>query len=111
MVQGVQLNLEPLNPLNPLSLRAPVIFSALPGGFPMTLVADASVSRAPVRSRASHDRLFYGSMAVILALIVLAGFGPSYYFRLASGGPQATVSGGPFTGLVHFHGALFTAWV
>jgi hypothetical protein len=64
-----------------------------------------------VRSRASHDRLFYGSMAVILALIVLAGFGPSYYFRLASGGPQATISGGPFTGLVHFHGALFTAWV
>ncbi len=78
----------------------------------MTFVADASsVSRAPVRSHATHDRLFYGTMAVILAVIVFAGFGPSYYFRFFAGGPQVTVSGGPFTGLVHFHGALFTAWV
>jgi hypothetical protein len=35
----------------------------------MTFVADApSVSRAPVRSLATHDRLFNGTMAVILAL-------------------------------------------
>ena len=78
----------------------------------MTFVTDApSVSRAPVRSQATHDRLFYGMMAVVLALIVFAGFGPTYYFRFLAGGPQVTVSGGPFTGLVHFHGALFTAWV
>ena len=45
------------------------------GGFPMTFKADApSVSRAPVRSLAAHDRLFYGTMAVILAVIVFAGF-------------------------------------
>jgi hypothetical protein len=50
-------------------------------------------------------------MAIVLALVVFAGFGPTYYFRFASGGPQATLSGGPFSGLVHLHGALFTAWV
>ena len=78
----------------------------------MSVVADAaSVSRAPLRHPAAYDRLFYGSMAVILALVVFAGFGPTYYFRFGSGGPQATVSGAPFTLLVHLHGALFTTWV
>jgi hypothetical protein len=50
-------------------------------------------------------------MAVALALVVFAGFGPTYYFRFVSGGPQATLSGGPFSLLIHLHGALFTAWV
>ena len=78
----------------------------------MSFVADApSVSRTAARGDAAYDRLFYGTMAVALALVVFAGFGPTYYFRFFSGGPQATVSGGPFTGLVHLHGALFTAWV
>lgn len=78
----------------------------------MTVVADAPpVSRASVRSPGAYDRLFYGSMAVVLALVVFAGFGPTYYWRFFSGGPQATVSGGPFSLLVHLHGALFTAWV
>ena len=31
--------------------------------------------------------------------------------RFLAGGPTATVSGGPFTALVHLHGALFTGWV
>ena len=78
----------------------------------MTVVADApSVPRAPVRNPAAYDRLFYGSMAVILALVVFAGFGPTYYFRFVSGGPLVTLSGGPFSALHHLHGALFTAWV
>ena len=57
------------------------------------------------------DRLFYGTMAGALALTVFAGFSSTYYLRLFSGGPTATLSGGPFTRLVHVHGALFTAWV
>ena len=35
----------------------------------------------------------------------------TYYLRFFDGGPTATLSGGPFTPLVYFHGALFTAWV
>ena len=31
--------------------------------------------------------------------------------RFFGDGPQATLSGGPFTSLVHLHGAVFTAWV
>lgn len=58
-----------------------------------------------------HDRLFYGGMAVALGLTVFAGFASTYYLRFLAGGPKATLTGGPFTALVHVHGALFTAWV
>jgi hypothetical protein len=50
-------------------------------------------------------------MALALGLTVLAGFASTYYLRFFTGGPRATLSGGPFTALVHVHGALFTAWV
>lgn len=50
-------------------------------------------------------------MAAALALTVFAGFAPTYYLRLVSGGPTATLTGGPFTTLVHLHAALFTCWV
>lgn len=73
--------------------------------------ATIPVAAAPVRAPGAHDRLFYGTMAVMLGLTVFAGFAPTYYLRLASGGPKATLSGGPFTTIVQVHGALFTAWV
>ena len=59
----------------------------------------------------ARDRLFYGGMAVAMALTVFVGFASSYYLRLLYGGPTTTISGSPFTRLVHIHGALFTAWV
>jgi hypothetical protein len=59
----------------------------------------------------AYDRLFYGGMAITLALTVLTGFAPTYYLRFLGDGPRATLSGGPFTSLVHLHGALFTGWV
>lgn len=82
----------------------------------MEPLADASrPGRAEPRGRshglARRDRIFYGSIAAILALTVFAGFAPTYYMRFLSGGPTATLTGGSFTALVHIHGALFTAWV
>ena len=70
-------------------------------------------SRAAIAGREAgkHDRLFYGGMAVAMGLTVLAGFASTYYLRFLTGGPKATLSGGPFTTLVYVHGALFTAWV
>jgi hypothetical protein len=50
-------------------------------------------------------------MAIAMALTVFAGFAPTYYLRLFSGGPKVTTSHAPFTTLVYVHGALFTAWV
>ena len=77
----------------------------------MTFVAEpVSGPRVPVRATGAHDRLFYGAMAVALAITAFTGFAPTYYLRLVSGGATATLTGGPFTTLVHIHGALFTAW-
>jgi hypothetical protein len=56
--------------------------------------------------RALHpDRLFFGGMSLLIALTVLAGFGPSYFFRSAVEAPRA------LSGLMHAHGAAFTAWI
>ena len=76
-----------------------------------TTAASVRASQSPAREAGAYDRLFYGGMAAALGLTVFAGFAPTYYLRFFSGGPNATLSGAPFTALVHVHGALFTAWV
>ena len=60
---------------------------------------------------ASRDRLFYGAMAIAMGLTVFGGFARTYYGPLTLGGPRATLSGGPWTFVVHTHAALFTSWV
>jgi hypothetical protein len=77
----------------------------------MSFVVDAIRVPGAAARAAAHDRLFYGTMAVVLALTVFAGFGPTYYFRFVDGGPHATTSGGPITTIIHLHAALFSAWV
>jgi hypothetical protein len=76
-----------------------------------TLSAARPAPQAPFHEAGTHDRLFYGGMAIAMGLTVFAGFASTYYLRFFAGGPEATLTGGPFTALVHAHGALFTAWV
>lgn len=75
----------------------------------MCITATAPSSQAGSNRR--RDRVFYSSIAITLALTVIAGFGPTYYFSIFSASPLATLSGGPVTLLVHVHATLFTAWV
>jgi hypothetical protein len=70
-------------------------------------IASTSTAALP----GAYDRIFYSGMAIAMLMTVLAGFAPTYYMRFFSDAPWATLSGGPFTRLVHLHGALFTAWV
>ena len=76
-----------------------------------TAVATNLTPQRSAQETARWDRLFYGGISVALALTVFCGFAPTYYLRIVSGGPKATVSGGPFTPLVAVHAALFTGWV
>ena len=76
-----------------------------------TFSAARPAPQSPAREAGRHDRLFYGGMATALGLTVFAGFAATYYLRFFAGGPEATLTGGPFTTLVHLHGALFTSWV
>lgn len=72
----------------------------------------STVLKAPVAAQATYpyDRVFYSGLAIVMALTVVAGFGPTYYFRAFTGSP--TFSGlTEIPLLVHVHGLLFTAWV
>lgn len=72
----------------------------------------STVVEAPVAARATYpyDRAFYSGLAIVMAVTVIAGFGPTYYFRAYTHTP--TFSGRTeIPPLLHVHGLLFTAWV
>lgn len=72
----------------------------------MATVATAPTTRTqPI---GQYDRVFYTSLSVLMAMTVVAGFGPTYYF---AGSSMRTLSGAQITPLVHLHGLLFSAWV
>ena len=70
-----------------------------------------TAQRVMTRPTGAHDRLFYGGMAVALAITVLVGFAPTYFLKVFGDGSLTTIGGKPFTPLVHLHGALFTSWI
>lgn len=51
-----------------------------------------------------HDRRFFMSMAVVIALIVFIGFAPTYYLR-------AFYRTDPLPSVFRVHGLVFSAWV
>ena len=51
------------------------------------------------------DRRVYLTAAIAFAVIVLAGFGRTYYFKMFTGTPPLPSM------LVHIHGIVMTAWV
>jgi hypothetical protein len=69
-----------------------------------TLEATSAITR-PVGVAGQNEHRFFGSMAVALALTVLAGFSRTYYFNDLAVEPFA------LTPLLHVHGAVFTAWM
>jgi hypothetical protein len=54
---------------------------------------------------ARRERIFFGAMAVMLALTVLAGFSRTYYFNDLVPRPFA------LSPLLHWHGAVYSAWL
>jgi hypothetical protein len=76
-----------------------------------TVLLEPTATQPAARAAGPRDRLFYGGMAGLLGTTAVIGFASTYYLRFFDGGPRATISGGPFTTLVHLHGAVFSAWV
>ena len=74
-------------------------------------VAAVRESRPKPAPAGAYDRVFYGGLAVAMAIVVFVGFAPTYYLRAFTENP-ITVSGATtLTPLAYLHGALFTAWV
>lgn len=67
-------------------------------------------ARAPLSLPRNRDRMFFGGMAIAMAMAVFVGFARTYFLSWFFG-THATISGRPFTTVVRLHAALFTAWV
>ena len=65
-----------------------------------TAVLDRTVPSARTRDR----RVFYTGLSAAMFLIVLVGFGPTYYLKTVYGTPALAP-------LYHVHGAFFTTWM
>lgn len=63
----------------------------------------ASTATLP-QSRVNPDRAFFGGAAIALLLLTFVGFAPTYYLSHFTAAPTLSP-------LVHFHGAVFTAWM
>ena len=68
----------------------------------MTTVASVSSGASSRPRRGGHG--FYVVMPIVSCLVVLIGFGPTYYFK-----PIMTSRSLPM--LTHVHGAVFTVWL
>jgi hypothetical protein len=76
-----------------------------------TVAVPRTMPQARLRRVGTNDRVFYGTVAISMALMAIVGFAPTFYLRLFGDRPMATVTGRPFTPLIYIHAALFTAWV
>lgn len=75
------------------------------------MVTASAPKPASLPAAGARDRIFYSTMAIAMALTVFVGFAPTYFLKLFGPAPMATITGRPFTPLLHVHGVLFTAWV
>ena len=73
-------------------------------------MATSAASKPVVLSAGAYDRVFFGGMAVGMALAVFIGFARTYYLS-ALFGTHATITGAPFSTVVRLHALLFTTWV
>jgi hypothetical protein len=64
-----------------------------------------TIEQTPPRARPRRsDSVFFPLMAITMALVVFAGFAPTYYLKYQFNGP-------PLSLLKMIHGAAFTAWI
>ena len=71
----------------------------------------STVASSRPASPAATDRMFYSGTAIVMALVVLIGFGPTYYLRSYFGAPISITGMVTMTPLTQAHGLLFSMWV
>lgn len=64
----------------------------------------ATLASRPVVATRRTDDIFFTTMSVIMLAIVVAGFGPTYFYKGAVLAPLPSA-------LVHIHGAAFSSWI
>ncbi len=69
------------------------------------LLASAALEARSFDRTRTHDRVFFGGIAWVLSVTVLAGFSRTYYFNDFVADPF------PLSPLMHLHGAVYSAWM
>jgi len=64
----------------------------------------ATLVARPVTATRTADDIFFTTMSVLMLVIVVVGFAPSYFLRGAVFSHQPSL-------LVHLHGAVFSSWI
>src|SRR5438128_8900141 len=64
----------------------------------------------PLAPASNRDRAFYSGMAIWMTLTAFIGFSRTYYLSSVFH-TNATISGKPFSPIVHVHAILFSAWL
>ena len=75
------------------------------------MTSAAAFTRQASTTTAARDRVFYSGLAIAMALIVFAGFAPTFYLRSTFGAPVSVTGLATITPVVLAHGLIFTAWV
>ncbi len=52
----------------------------------------------------THERIFFGGMAILLCVVVIIGFAPTYFMAGLINAPLPSP-------ILHYHGAAFTLWM
>jgi hypothetical protein len=73
----------------------------------------STVTTARVRAYppGAYDHLFYSTMSIVMAVVVFAGFAPTFYLRSQYGAPVTITGARTLSTLAVIHGTVFTAWV
>ena len=69
-----------------------------------TATAPIPAKQASALPGRRYDHYFFTSIAAMMLVLVVAGFGPSYYFAGAFRAPLPSM-------IIHLHGAVFSGWM
>jgi hypothetical protein len=69
-----------------------------------TATAPIHVKQAAALPGRRYDHYFFSSIAGLMLVLVVAGFGPSYYFAGVFRSPLPST-------IIHIHGAVFSCWM
>ncbi len=75
------------------------------------MTSTAAIGSARPASPTTYDRRFYSGIAILMALTVFIGFGPTFYLRSYFGAPVSVTGMVTITRLTLAHGLLFSMWV
>jgi hypothetical protein len=75
------------------------------------MIPAATTAVARPASASAYDRTFYSGIAALMAIVVFAGFAPTFYLRSFFGAPVTVTGAVTLTPLAQLHGFIFSAWV